>query len=679
MNKKLVFFLASALAIAGCAKEPQTDISVGDGAQDGNFSLVASSDVFTKTELQDTDIIWKTDDKLSVWENGTTGNSNIPFILDNSTADTKTGFFRGDLTPAAEFELLSIYPYSETYGDDPTSLSLTIPATVNQAKDVNDIIGDTDFMFGKASSKEYDTENGGYRMLFTHPLAFVKFRIDGSDCVFQQATIKSLTMTADKAFVGPVTANLEDGTLTSAATGEEGKTLVVNFPATAKMSEPQEAWVAINPVDLSDANCNFALEMTNGQKVTFTVNPGKMDGQSLYKFEFSDIDAKIAAGKGVATPVNLVDMNNNERANCYIIREGGYYLLPAQKVDKTKLYGDIEKPASAGYKADWLWATGTESKVYDVGFSNNGGILFWVKPNSNGNTIIALYNPEGKIVWSWHIWCSVEDPMTPHHNGRGDGWNIMSARNLGATSGKEGSVESYGLLYQWGRKDPFPGASSIGSNTPETEDVAFGSKTQAYVFNSNQSIKTFSTTGNKNTTSVGDIAYSIANPTVNIHPNGGTSGTTALLQTWLYTTPQEEALKLWNSNNQATANTDRKGKTNYDPCPSGYMVPTYTDYAWHKWWLDGLSWETNENLSGIVFSQSETNSSYYPAVGYRQTGILKDVGYSARYWTGNALVGTSSSGSTLIAYGLQYYGRSTQGNKKALYTQWALPVRCMKQ
>ena len=164
--------------------------------------------------------------------------------------------------------------------------------------------------------------------------------------------------------------------------------------------------------------------------------------------------------------------------------------------------------------------------------------------------------------------------MTPHHNGRGDGWNIMSARNLGATSGKEGSVESYGLLYQWGRKDPFPGASSIGSNTPETEDVAFGSKTQAYVFNSNQSIKTFSTTGNKNTTSVGDIAYSIANPTVNIHPNGGTSGTTALLQTWLYTTPQEEALKLWNSNNQATANTDRKGKTNYDPCPSGYMVPT---------------------------------------------------------------------------------------------------------
>ena len=33
MNKKLVFFFLSALAIAGCAKEPQTGESVGTDAQ----------------------------------------------------------------------------------------------------------------------------------------------------------------------------------------------------------------------------------------------------------------------------------------------------------------------------------------------------------------------------------------------------------------------------------------------------------------------------------------------------------------------------------------------------------------------------------------------------------------------------------------------------------------------
>ena len=59
MNRKLVFFFASALAIAGCAKEPQADNSAVSDASDANFSLVASSDVFTKTELQGTTIHWK--------------------------------------------------------------------------------------------------------------------------------------------------------------------------------------------------------------------------------------------------------------------------------------------------------------------------------------------------------------------------------------------------------------------------------------------------------------------------------------------------------------------------------------------------------------------------------------------------------------------------------------------
>ena len=53
MNKKLVFFFLSALAIAGCAKEPQTGDSVGTDAQDANFSILASSDVFKIPRLSD--------------------------------------------------------------------------------------------------------------------------------------------------------------------------------------------------------------------------------------------------------------------------------------------------------------------------------------------------------------------------------------------------------------------------------------------------------------------------------------------------------------------------------------------------------------------------------------------------------------------------------------------------
>ena len=670
MNRKLVFFFASALVVAGCAKEPQADNSAVSDASDANFSLVASSDVFTKTELQGTTIHWKSGDRISVWEKGSS-NSNLPFDLDEASANSPTGLFKGNLTPAADFQLLSIYPYSEAYGDDPTALSLTIPTTVDQATDINSLIGDSDFMIGQASSEDVDSETGGYRMRFQHPLAFVKFVIDGSNCVFSDATIKSLTMTANKAFVGPVTVNLEDGTVTSAATDNEGKTLVVNFPATAKMNTEQVAWVAINPVDLSDAGCQFVLDMTNGQKVTFTVNPSKMNSQALYEFQFKDVDAKIKAGKGVAKPVNLLDMNNNQRANCYIIREGGYYLLPAQKVDKTKIYGDETKPASAGYRADWLWATGTESKVYDVNFADNGGILFWVKPNSNGNTIIALYNPEGKIVWSWHIWCSVEDPMAPTHYGRGGAGWLMSARNLGAFSNDEGDVESFGLMYQWGRKDPFPGPGILGENTANVKEASsFVTKTQSYVFNENSSIKAFSTTRNSNTATVGDVAYSIANPTTNIHPYNA-SGTTALANTWLYTTSQEDALLLWNNKPSNL----RYGKTNYDPCPPGYIVPVSNGYAWYTLWNDNVSFESDTKLSGVVFKENDSNKSFYPAAGYRQSGQLMNVGYACYYWAANAVV----DGTNLCAYGLQNYGRTKLNSGGKLYTQWALPVRCMKQ
>ena len=38
-------------------------------------------------------------------------------------------------------------------------------------------------------------------------------------------------------------------------------------------------------------------------------------------------------------------------------------------------------------------------------------------------------------------------------------------RNLGATSATPGDVGALGLLYQWGRKDPFLGSSSISSDT----------------------------------------------------------------------------------------------------------------------------------------------------------------------------------------------------------------------
>lgn len=637
----------------------------------GNFTLITSMEGFTKTELcACKEINWKASDAISVWEKDNAGNSNVEFDVIAASVGTSTGKFTGTLTPAGTpFTLYAVYPYSSAYGDDPTNVALTIPEEISQMTDVNEIVGVSDFMVGRSNDEQYDSGASAYKMLFQHPLAFIQFKIDGRDCVYKEATLKSLTMTADVAFVGGVTLNCETGEIASSETGDGGKTLVVNFPNTALMSDVQTAWAAINPVDLTAANCHFVLEMTNGQKVTFPVNPKLLSSQGLYMFEFASIDAKIAAGKGVPTYVDLVSKAGGQRANCYIVQEGGYYRFAAQRVDKTNVFAGTQ-PYTDGYRANWLWATGTESKVSGVGIGNSGNINFKVEPASNGNTVIVLCDPEGNVVWSWHIWCTTDDPLTPTHYGRNDAW-LLTDRNLGALSNAQADADSYGLMYQWGRKDPFPGPGVVGSNAAGKESAAWGDKTQSYVFNSELSAVATAFSSVRNSVAGaadgGEIAYSIAHPTTNIHYYSN-AGTTACTNTWLYNVSKAGAPLLWNSDGS------RNGKTNYDPCPPGYIVPVTNAYAWYSLWTSNIAWETDSNLSGVVFNESASNTSYYPAVGYRSAGQLNNVGYSSYYWAGNAVV----DGSALAAYSLGNYGRTKFSNGQKSQTQWALPVRCMK-
>lgn len=82
----------------------------------------------------------------------------------------------------------------------------------------------------------------------------------------------------------------------------------------------------------------------------------------------------------------------------------------------------------------------------------------------NGNAVIAVQDAEGRILWSWHIWiCKDYCPGDTDQVYYNDAGTLMD-RNLGATSAVPGDVGALGLLYQWGRKDPFLGSSSIGRN-----------------------------------------------------------------------------------------------------------------------------------------------------------------------------------------------------------------------
>ncbi|MCD8209046.1 MAG: hypothetical protein LUD72_14000, partial [Bacteroidales bacterium] len=116
-----------------------------------------------------------------------------------------------------------------------------------------------------------------------------------------------------------------------------------------------------------------------------------------------------------------------------------------------------------------------------------------------GNALIGAYNSNDEVIWSWHIWsrAAANDPRTVNtklyytydwdENGiygkdsgvpRVAGYTIMNC-NLGAMqddrSGNPSSIsavlQTFGTLYQWGRKDPFPPIRVYPGSTSDSQAI----------------------------------------------------------------------------------------------------------------------------------------------------------------------------------------------------------------
>lgn len=662
--------------LASCNKEVDAPINAEEPevpVVQGDFSISASSGPVSKTEMDgERYITWKSGDAISVWEAGNASNSNVQLSLDASTTGERIGKFTGALTPASDdFTLYAIYPYSSSYSADPTALSVSLPTAVSQTASVNGLVGVSDFMLGTANLSSSDEQ---YEMLFTYPLTILDIVVDGSGSCLSGATAESLTITANTPFVGAASVDLTTGALTP-ANDAAGKSLVINYPSTAAIASAQHAWVAIYPVDLTDASCCFDLKMTNGQEIKFNVNPKKaFEAQKIYTINLTNIDVHVDEGKANPVFLDLIGSNGGY-ANCYIVPEGGYYRFAAAKPDHTKVYNG-ENPYSNGYRADWLWSEGSESLITFVSMGNSGNINFRARSNPRGNAVLGLFSPESKLLWSWHIWMTEADAMEPVHYSRGTAWSLAN-RNLGALSSEEGDLDSYGLYYQWGRKDPFPASGILGSLSSSKETTPFVNNTKQFVTNSDRSI-TFSSVRNSVAGAQNEIDYVIEHPTTFVHYYAKNS-TTGLAGTWFYKTPVSDAQALWNN----TGN--RNKKTNYDPCPPGWSVPIRNDYVWQWGDWSSVSPESNGSLSGFIYDGgTEKGRSYYPATGYRAAGQLMNVGYIAYYWSTVSDVSTiisSVDSSTPVFAGraLQYENRGTKkGNGQIIQSAYALPVRCMK-
>ncbi len=297
----------------------------------------------------------------------------------------------------------------------------------------------------------------------------------------------------------------------------------------------------------------------------------------------------IVAGVAIDTGLNL-----GSPANCYIVSGSGRYSFRPVKGNGTVSVGSVSS-------VEVLWESYGTSVTPSVGdlISSvsyvDGSIVFQTSDTfKEGNAVIAVKDASGKILWSWHIWFTDAPGKCVYANNAG----TMMDRNLGATSATPGDVGALGLLYQWGRKDPFLSSSSISSDVEAKSTISWPSPVSS-------------------SASRGTIAYAVEHPTTFITYNDSNYD-------WYYTGSSSTDDTRWQS-----------AKTIYDPCPAGWRVPDGgSNGVWNKAGFDDQGYDSSDE--GMLFGSGISSpSTWYPASGCRDhdDGSLLGVGAYGFYWS----------------------------------------------
>ena len=417
--------------------------------------------------------------------------------------------------------------------------------------------------------------------------------------------------------------------------GKFGSTSVIWYPVSGNRNDTDGAltnsshgscWSAS-----TDDNDAYRLYFNDNGSVKPSSSHSRADGRAV---------RCLQEGPSSETPSDPVtptyeNLSASGTANSYIVSESGDYKFKTVKGNSTSTVGNV---ASAAV----LWesfGTDVTPTVGDIvkNVSYSDGYICFSTPSSfkEGNAVIAAKDASGEILWSWHIWLTDQPQGQVYYNNAG----IMMDRNLGATSATPGDVGALGLLYQWGRKDPFLGSSSISDEVEAKSTVTWPSSVTA-------------------STSKGNVDYATANPMTFI------LGTESSEYDWYYSSRNND---LWTSS-----------KTIYDPCPAGWRVPDGGEYGvWSKACDSSSSFDyqydgTDEgmNFSGKFGSASVI---WYPASGGRglNDGSLINVGDYGYYWS------VAPEGDYAYSLGFAYNGNVYPSNSN--YRAVGEAVRCLQE
>jgi hypothetical protein len=280
--------------------------------------------------------------------------------------------------------------------------------------------------------------------------------------------------------------------------------------------------------------------------------------------------------------------------------------------------------------------------VIDAGkYAGTGENNFYFSPkdqNAAGNVLIGVKKKGAtEYLWSWHVWLTGYNPdITPSswqenvysypvtggavHRYTGSVWStnytnkFIMDRNLGAVSAarQDSLVNTRGLYYQFGRKDPFPASSVLLYD-------GTGGALPRYHSNGDCISRVAGATA---------IKTAVQRPNLFYQP-----GETDWVQSNPYTNHP------WN--NPAWHDSET-GKSLFDPCPPGWMLPvTGTWNGFSSGGINAANYPGDYQLNGVkagwefyMGGVGIGETAFYPAAGYRRhdTGTVRYGMDSGFYW-----------------------------------------------
>lgn len=401
-------------------------------------------------------------------------------------------------------------------------------------------------------------------------------------------------------------------------------------------------WVYLGENETSD----FNMKRNSRYTYTITLNrPGDVDTRV-------EVEELLCAIKG-------------GNSNCYMVKPGATVAIPVERANESfiELDGSTYSPASKTYhqlrpKETWTASIVWQSSVGVVSLSDNSGTgplgafkvtghLTTAEPNG-GNAVVAIKNSSNQILWSWHIWVTAYEGSTRFTNNNGKRDFIFMDRALGATSATPGELTSCGLMYQWGRKDPFPGIGqqggswSVGNNTDPVR-----------VYNASGALYEIIKTAVPSVTP-NNLTNAIRQPDTFYYNN-------AAPKDWfVYDSSSSQNNDLWSGGDTNQPVVPKKSV--FDPCPKGWRVPPCLDGVSPFENIGNLlSWDTNSRgLKG--------DTGYFPAAGHRLAdGFLGVAGGGGYYSLGTSL-STSNSFFYFYSVGITPFNACPRG--------YGLPIRC---